>query len=152
MEAMASTTAGFWNCFGNVGVEFHSEWWTHNDYRNFCRTAVHMRVADEYARAAREISVHDALSDRDSQEAGIADAARQALYVYCQKFFRDIQNKPERWYPRRRSGQTACTIASTTNVQDPQLVSTVALVAALNTDLDAVSEENYTLRGQLAAA
>lgn len=137
--------------YGHVGVEYRSEWWTHERYRNFWRTAVHVRVADQYARAAREISVHYAISDRDTQEAGIADAARQALYVYRQRFLRDTQNGPERWYPRRISGQTACTIASTANVQDPQLVSTVALVAALNTDLDAALEENYMLREQLTA-
>ena len=61
---------------------------------------MHVRVADEYARAAREISVHDALSDRDSQEAGIADAARQAYYVYRQRYFSYVRNKPEKWYPR----------------------------------------------------
>ena len=35
-------------------------------------------------------------------------------------------------------------------MEDPQLASIVALVANLNTDLDAVSEENYKLREQLA--
>ena len=113
---------------------------------------MHLRVAHQYARADREILVHYAISDRDTQEAGIADAARRAYYVYRQKFFRDTQNGPERWYPRRISGQTACTITSTTDVQNPQLASTVEVVAALNTDLDAASEENFMLRTQLTTA
>lgn len=110
---------------------------------------MHVRVTDSEARAARQISVHDAISDRDSQEAGITDAARQAYYYYRHAFFAEIQDDPERWHPRRRSGETACTIASLAGVEDPQLASTVALVATLNTELDAVSEENFKLRQQL---
>ena len=112
---------------------------------------MHVRVTDEVARAAREISVHYALSDRDTQEAGIADAARQAYYVYRHKFFAKIKDEPERYHPRRKSGATACTIASTADVQDPQLASTVALVATLNTELDAVTDENAMLRRKLTA-
>lgn len=109
-----------------------------------------MRVTDREARATRQISVHDAIYDRDSQEAGIVDAARQAFYVYRQLLFAEIQDEPEKWHLRRKDGETACTIASLADVEDPQLVSTVALVANRNTDLDVVSEENYKLREQLA--
>ncbi|CAN6234746.1 unnamed protein product [Urochloa humidicola] len=84
--------------------------------------------------------------------AGIADAARQAYYYYRAKFWPELQNGPDRWHPRRKSGETACTIASTAGIVDPQLASTVALVGVLNTDLDAVSDENYMLRQQLTAA
>ncbi|KAF8691995.1 hypothetical protein HU200_039940 [Digitaria exilis] len=137
--------------FGRVGVEYRSEWWTHVHYRSFWRTAVHVRVTDEVARAAREISVHYAMSDRDAQEAGITDAARQAYHVYRHKCFAKIKDEPERYHPRRKSGATACTIASTANVQDSQLASTVALVATLNTEFDAVSDENAMLRRKLTA-
>lgn len=135
--------------YGSVGVEYQSEKWFHPHYPSFWRTFVSVRVTDHDARAARRISVHDALSDRDSQEAGIADAARQAYYFYRHKYFHEIQDEPERWYPRRRSGETVCTIASLTGIRNPHLVATVALVATLNTELDAVSEENYKLREQL---
>ncbi|CAN6195064.1 unnamed protein product [Urochloa humidicola] len=125
---------------------------THERYTNFWRTQVHVRVRDHYARAARERTIHFAICDRDSQEAGIADAARQALYAYRQSFFPQIQHRTERYYPRRMSGTAACTIASTAGEEDPQLVSTVALAAALNTELDATLEENYRLREELDIA
>ncbi|CAO2208121.1 unnamed protein product [Urochloa humidicola] len=105
-----------------------------------------------WAEATRKKSVHYALSDRDTLAAGITDAARQAYYCYRAKFWPELRNGPDRWHPRRNSGETACTIASTAGVVDPQLASTVALVGALNTNLDAVSDENYMLRQQLAKA
>lgn len=136
--------------FSNVGVEYNSEWWTHPRYRCFWRTAVHIRVSNARLRAAREESVHYAISNRDTQEAGIADVARQALYVYREIFFKEIQYDHDRWYPRREHGETACRIASTADVASPELASTVALVATLNTELDAVSDENRLLRDELA--
>ncbi|KAF8666026.1 hypothetical protein HU200_053895 [Digitaria exilis] len=100
--------------FGRVGVEYRSEWWTHVLYRSFWRTSVHVRVTDE-------ISVHYALSDHDTQEVGIADAAHQAYHVYRHKCFAKIKDEPERYHPRRQSGATACTIASTADEKNEEL-------------------------------
>ncbi|CAN6163058.1 unnamed protein product [Urochloa humidicola] len=136
---------------GNVGVEYHCQWWTHDHFHNFWRTKVQVRVPDQWARAARRMTEHSALSDRHTMEAGICDAARQAYYRYRQRLLGVIQNRPDRYNPRRERGETACTIASTAGVTDPQLVSTVSLVAVLNTDLDAVSEENHMLRNRITA-
>lgn len=136
--------------YGNVAVEYRSEWWTHPRFRNFFRTAVHIRTSNPRLRAAREESVHYALSDRETQEAGIADAARQALYVHRNQFYTEIQSDRDRWYPRRERGKAACRIASTADVTDPQMVSTVALVATLNTELDAALDESSRLRAELA--
>ena len=94
--------------------------------------------------------MHFALSDRDSQQAGMVDAARQAYFTYRERLWYQVQHGPDRYHPRRRSGETACTIASTADIADPQFVSTVGMVATLNTDLDAVSDENYRLRQQLS--
>ncbi|CAN6318715.1 unnamed protein product [Urochloa humidicola] len=79
-------------------------------------------------------------------EAGICDAARQAYYRYWQGLWQEIQNRLERYHPRRASGETACTIVTTARVTDRQLASTVSLVAVLNTDVDALFEENHLLR------
>ena len=135
---------------GNAGVEYRSEEWTHPHHRTFWRTAVHVRTTDSLARAAREESVHRAITARDSQAAGIADAARQAYSVYHSRHFNSRRFGFERYYPRRRSGETAYSIASTAHIEDPQFASTVALVGALNTELEAYGEENRLLRAQLA--
>ncbi|CAO2141440.1 unnamed protein product [Urochloa humidicola] len=137
---------------GQVGVEYHSYWWAHQRYSNFWRTQVHIRVSDSVVRAARERSIHFAIADRETQEAGIADAARQALYVYRDKLYPMIQHQAEKWYPRRKRGWAACTIASTAEVGNAQLVAQVVLTAVLNTELDAALEENSRLRERLNTA
>ncbi|CAO2175745.1 unnamed protein product [Urochloa humidicola] len=98
------------------------------------------------ARAARRMTRHSALSDRETIEAGIGDAARQAYFRYRHELWPEIQERADRYHPRRVSGETACTIASTAEVTDRQLASTVSLVAVLNTDEDALSDENHLLR------
>jgi len=135
-----------------VRVEYHCWWWTHQRYDNFWRTQVHVRVRDLHARADRVKTVHHAITDRETQEAGIADAARQALYVYRHRHYPAIRHQAERWYPRRRSGEAACTIATLAGVADPQLASTVQLVGALSTELTAVLQENHRLRHHLETA
>ncbi|CAN6169507.1 unnamed protein product [Urochloa humidicola] len=136
---------------GYVGVEYHCEQWTHDRFPDFWRVTVQVRVPDHGARAARRRTRHSALSDRETLEAGISDAARQAYYRYRQELWEEIQDRPERYHPRRESGATACTIASTAGIVNRQFASTVALVAVLNTDLDAVSEENFLLRARNTA-
>ncbi|CAO2146192.1 unnamed protein product [Urochloa humidicola] len=134
---------------GYVGVEYRCELWTHDRFPEFWRVTVQVRVPDHGARAARRRTRHSGLSDRETIEAEISDAARQAYYRYRQELWTEIQNRPKRYHPRRESGETACTIASTAGVTNRQLASTVSLVAVLNTDLDAVSEENHVLRDRI---
>ncbi|CAO2152592.1 unnamed protein product [Urochloa humidicola] len=136
---------------GYVGVEYNYEQWTHDRFPDFWRVTVQVRVPDHGARVARRRTRHSALTDRETIAAGISDAARQAYYRYRQELWAEIQNKLERYHPRRESGATACTIAPTTGIADCQFASTVSLVAVLNTDLDAVSEENHVLRTRITA-
>ncbi|CAN6371960.1 unnamed protein product [Urochloa humidicola] len=63
-----------------------------------------------------------------------------------------IQHQAEKWYPRRKRGRAACTIASTAEVGNAQLGAQVALTAVLNTELDAALEENSRLRERLDTA
>ncbi|CAN6311667.1 unnamed protein product [Urochloa humidicola] len=83
-------------------------------------------------------------------EAVINDAARQAYYCYREKLWVGIQNRPERYHPRRRHGAAACAIASTAGIASRQFASTVALVSVLNTELDAALDEVFMLRNQNA--
>ncbi|CAN6218048.1 unnamed protein product [Urochloa humidicola] len=131
---------------GYVGVSYHCKWWTHDCFPSFWRVKVQVRVPDPTARAARRMTWHSALSDRETIEAGIGDAARQAYFRYWHELWPEIQERADRYHPRRASGETACTIASTAEVIDRQLASTVSLVAILNTNVDALSDENHLLR------
>ncbi|CAN6299595.1 unnamed protein product [Urochloa humidicola] len=131
---------------GYVGVSYHYKWWTHDRFPSFWRVKVQVRVPDPTARAARRMTRHSVLSDRETIEAGIGDAARQAYFRYRHELWPEIQERADRYHPRRASGETACTIASIAEVTDRQLASTVSLVAVLNTDVDALSDKNHLLR------
>ncbi|CAN6347381.1 unnamed protein product [Urochloa humidicola] len=131
---------------GYVGVSYHCKWWTHDRFPSFWRVKVQVRVPDPTARAARRMTRHSALSDRETIEAGIGDAPRQAYFHYRHELWPEIQEREDRYHPRSASGETACTIASTAEVTDRQLASTVSLVAVLNTDVNALSDENHLLR------
>ncbi|CAN6299702.1 unnamed protein product [Urochloa humidicola] len=89
---------------------------------------------------------HSALSDRETIEVGIGDVARQAYFRYRHELWPEIQERADRYHPHRSIGETACTIATTVEVTDHQLASAVSLVAILNTDVDALSDENHLLR------
>ncbi|CAO2163658.1 unnamed protein product [Urochloa humidicola] len=131
---------------GYVGVSYHCKWWTHDRFPSFWRVKVQVRVPDPTARAARRMTRHSTLSDRETIEAGIGDAARQAYFRYRHELWPEIQERADRYHPRRASGETACTIASIAEVTDRQLASSVSLVAVLNTDVDVLSDENHLLR------
>ncbi|CAO2141562.1 unnamed protein product [Urochloa humidicola] len=127
----------------------HCKWWTYDCFPSFLRVKVQVRVPDQFARAARWMTRHSALSDRETIETGISDAARQAYFRYRNELWPEIQERAYRYHPRRASGETACTIATTIGVTGRQLASTVSLVAVLNTDVDALSDQNHLLRTQI---
>ncbi|CAO2141457.1 unnamed protein product [Urochloa humidicola] len=131
---------------GYVGVSYHCKWWTHDRFPSFWRVKVQVHVPNPSARAARTKTRHSALSDRETIEVGIGDTARQAYFRYRHELWPEIQERADMYHPRRASGETACTIATTAEVTDRQLASTVSLVAVLNTDVDALSDENHLLR------
>lgn len=135
-----------------VGVEYHSSFWTHPDHPGYWSTEVRVRVTNRTMRAAEQVTSHFALSDRTTQAAGIADAARQALYAYRDRLWGEIEFESDRYLPRRRSGEAACRIASVAEETDPQLVAAVAALATTNTELDAALDENQLLRNRLLAA
>jgi len=81
--------------------------------------------------------------------AGINDAAPQAFYAYRDHFFEEISQDERRYNPRRRRGELAMTIASTTDEQDPRVHMTVKLVAVTNTELNSSLVELKQVRKEL---
>ena len=80
---------------------------------------------------------------------GINDAACQAFYAYRDHFFEDISQDACRYYPRRRRGELAMTIASTTDEENPRMHRTVKLMAATNTKLNNSLVELKQVRKEL---
>jgi len=80
---------------------------------------------------------------------GINDAACQAFYAYRDHFFEDISQDARRYYPRRRHGELAMTIASTTDEQNPRMHRTVKLMAVTNIELNSSLVEVKQVRKEL---
>jgi hypothetical protein len=76
------------------------------------------------------------MAERSTQMAGINDAARQAFYTYRDHFFEDTSQDARRYYPHRRRGELAMTIASTTDEKNPRMHRIVKLMAVTHTDLN----------------
>ena len=129
-----------------VGVEYRTQLWEHPRHPSFWKAEVHVRRTSRILRAARELSVHHAITARDTQEEAIADAARQALYVYNHRLYHRIQNGNHRHFPRRASGSTKTYVAPVQSGGDPCLADTVEMMVHLNTQLDYANFEIDRLR------
>jgi hypothetical protein len=86
-------------------------------------------------------SEHYSISERDSAEAAMQDAARRVLSHYCLVFGGVAEGLNLKYYPRRPSGSTGGMIVSPVGEDNPRLSSTVNLAAVLNTELDHALDE-----------
>jgi hypothetical protein len=95
-----------------------------------------VRRPENSLRGAEVRSEHYSISERDSAEAAMQDAARRALSHYCSVFGGVADSLNLKYYPRRPSGSTGGVIVSPVGEDNPRLSSTVNLAAVLNTELD----------------
>jgi hypothetical protein len=101
-------------------------------------------------RGAEAFSEHYSISERDSAEAAMQDAARRALSQYCSLFGGVADGLNLRYYPRRPTGSTESVVVSPIGEDNPRLSSTVNLVAVLNTKLDHSLDELSRARTEIA--
>jgi hypothetical protein len=90
---------------------------------------------------AEVCSEHYSISERDSAEAAMQDAARRALSHYCSVLGGVADGLNLKYYPRRSSGSTGGVIVSPVGEDNPRSSSTVNLAAVLNTELDHALDE-----------
>jgi hypothetical protein len=95
-------------------------------------------------------SEHYSISERDSAEAAMQDAARCALSHYCSVFGRVADGLNLKYYPGRPSGSTGGVIVSPVSEDNPRLSSTVNLADVLNTELDHALDELSRARAEIA--
>ena len=95
-------------------------------------------------------SEHYSISERDSAEATMQDAARRALLHYCSVFGGVADGLNLRYYPRRPSSSTGGVIVSPVGEDNPRLSSTVNLAAVLNIELDHALDELSRARAEIA--
>jgi hypothetical protein len=87
-------------------------------------------------RGAEACSEHYSISERDSAEVVMQDAARRALLHYYSVLGGVADGLDLRYYPRRPSGSTGGVVVSPVGEDNPRLSSTVNLATVLNTELD----------------
>jgi hypothetical protein len=95
-------------------------------------------------------SEHYSISERDSAEAAMQDAARRVLSHYCSVLGGVADGLNLKYYPRRPSGSTGGMIVSHVGEDNPRLSSTVNLATVLNTELDHALDELSRARAEIA--
>jgi hypothetical protein len=101
-------------------------------------------------RGAEVYSEHYSISERDSAEAAMQDAAWRKLSHYCSVFAGVADGLNLNYYPRRPSGSTGGVVVSPIGEDNPRLSSTVNLAAVLNTELDHALDELSRARAEIA--
>ena len=109
-----------------------------------------VRRPEDDLRGAEAVSEHYSISERDTAEAAMQDAARRALSQYCSLFGGVADGLNLRYYPRRPTGSTESVVVSPVGEANPRLSSTVNLVAVLNTELDHSLDELSRARTEIA--
>jgi hypothetical protein len=95
-------------------------------------------------------SEHYSISERNSAEAAMQDAARRALSHYCSVLGGVADGLNLKYYPRRPSGSTGGMIVSHVGEDNPRLSSIVNLAAVLNTELDHALDELSRAHAKIA--
>lgn len=142
-----------WKAYGKrrAGVEYDCYHYCYSTVRYPVRweAVCKVRVNDDDLAGVRELSVHWSRSPRETAAAAIQDAARQAFLKYYGLHFHLVQNKKERYYPRRVPGRAGCTIASTMHQGSATLDTTVNMTAVLHTELECAIDELHAAHEEI---
>jgi hypothetical protein len=109
-----------------------------------------VRRLENSLRGAEVCSEHYSISERDSAEVAMQDAARRALSHYCSVFGGVADGLNLRYYPHRPSGSIGGVVVSPIGEDNPRLSSTFNLAAMLNTELDHALDELSRARAEIA--
>jgi hypothetical protein len=109
-----------------------------------------MRRPENSLWGAEVCSEHYSISERDSAEAAMQDAARRALLHYCSVLDGVADGLNLKYYPRRSSGSTGGVIVSPVGEDNTRLSSTVNIATVLNMELDHALDELSRARVEIA--
>jgi hypothetical protein len=101
-------------------------------------------------RGAYAFSEHYSITEMDTAEAAMQDAARWALSQYCSLFSGVADGLDLKYYPRRSTGSAGSVIVSPVGEVNSRLSSMVNLVVVLNTELDHALDELGKVRAEVA--
>jgi hypothetical protein len=99
---------------------------------------------------AEAFSEHYSITERDTAEAAMQDAARHALSQYCSLFSRVADGLDLKYYPRRSTGSAGGVIVSPVGEGNPRSNTMVNLAVVLNIELDHALDELGKVRAGVA--
>jgi hypothetical protein len=105
---------------------------------------------DDDLRGAEAFSEHYSITERDTAEAAMQDAARWALSQYCSLFNGVADGLGLKYYPHRSTGSAGGVIVSPVGEGNPRLSSMVNFTVVLNTELDHALDELGKVRAVVA--
>jgi hypothetical protein len=105
---------------------------------------------DDDLRGVEAFSEHYSITERDTAEAAMHDAARRALSQYCLLFSGVVDGLDLKYYPRRSTDSAGGVITSPVSEGNPRLNSMVNLAVVLNTELDHALDELGKVRAKVA--
>jgi hypothetical protein len=119
-------------------IEYHCVVYQHSRgrYPDRWEATCLVRHPEDDLRGAEAFSENYSISERDTAEAAMQDAARRALSQYCSLFGGVADGLNLRYYNHRPTGSTESVVVSPIGEDNPRLSSTVNLVVVLNTELD----------------
>jgi hypothetical protein len=100
-----------------------------------------VRRPDDDLRGAEDFSKHYSITERDTAEAAMQDAARRALSMYCSLFRGVADGLDLKYYPHRSTDSAGGVIVSPVGEGNPRLNSMVNLDVILNIELDHALDE-----------
>jgi hypothetical protein len=109
-----------------------------------------VRRPDDDLQGAEAFSEHYSITERDTTEVAMQDAARRALSQYCLLFSGVVDGLDLKYYPRCSTGSAGGVIVSPVGEGNPRLTSMVNLVAMLNTELDHALDKLSKVRAEFA--
>jgi hypothetical protein len=109
-----------------------------------------VRRLDNDLRGVEAFLEHYSITERDTVEAAMQDAARHALSQYYSLFSGVADGLDLKYYPRRSSGSAGGVIVLPVGVGNPRLNSMVNLAAVLNTELDHALDELGKVQAEVA--
>jgi hypothetical protein len=111
-----------------------------------------VRRPDDDLQGAEAFSEHYSITERDTVEAAMQDAARRALSQYCSLFSGVADGLDLKYYPHRSTGSTGGVIVSPIGEGNPRLNSMVNLAVVLNTELDHALDELGKVRAKVTVS
>jgi hypothetical protein len=109
-----------------------------------------VRRPDDDLWGAVAFSEHYSITERDTAEAAMQDAAWRALLQYCSLFSGVADGLDLKYYPRHSTGSAGGMIVSLFGEGNPRLNNMVNQVAMPNTELDHALDELGKARAEIA--